>query len=236
MARLRMQFEWLTGLKQPIFRNVRLVVGWDRHGRCSNQERPIAMKKFTAPDGCPAWRANVLLDDAQRGRTFHWGVIVDTQQRTCAWGVPTEVGEPNSSMQYRSFSLREDGQVERYWLTHCRRLGANKLWRKGANEPALMFSVWVPNAREVDAVIGDPATGYIWSDGGGAKHAFKLTKKADGSGVWESDPADPALSDFRRWDHQLYMFRIRKDDGSVAYRTDLYSRCQIGSHAPRRFR
>ena len=25
------------------------------------------------------------------------------------------------------------------------------------------------------------------------------------------------------------MFRITKDDGSVAYRTDLYSRCQIGS-------
>ena len=51
-----------------------------------------------------------------------------------------------------------------------------------------MFSVWAPNAREVDAVIGDPATGYIWSDGRGAKHAFKLTKRADGSGVWESDP------------------------------------------------
>ena len=50
-----------------------------------------------------------------------------------------------------------------------------------------------------------------------------------GSGIWESDPADPALADFVRWDHQLYMFRIRKDDGSVVYRTDLYSRCQIGS-------
>ena len=53
----------------------------------------------------------------------------------------------------------------------------------------------------------------IWSDGGGAKHAFKLTKRADGS-----DPADPALADFVRWDHQVYMFRIRKDDGSVADR------------------
>ena len=26
-----------------------------------------------------------------------------------------------------------------------------------------------------------------------------------------------------------YMFRITKDDGRVAYRTDIYSRCQIGS-------
>ena len=59
MARLRVRFEWLTGLKQPIFRNVRLVGSWDRHGRYSDQLRTIAMKKFTAPDGCPAWRADV---------------------------------------------------------------------------------------------------------------------------------------------------------------------------------
>ncbi|MGA7428038.1 MAG: alpha-amylase family glycosyl hydrolase [Rhodoplanes sp.] len=229
MARLRVRFEWLTGLKQPIFRNVRLVGSWDRRGRYSDQTRTVAMKKFTAPDGCPAWRADVRFDDAQRGCAFRWSVIVDTPHQTSAWGIPTEVSDPNSSVQERSFELRADGQVERYWLTSCRRLGANKLWRNGARNPALMFSVWAPNAREVDAVIGDPATGYIWSDGRGAKHAFKLTKRADGSGVWESDPEDPALADFARWDHQLYMFRIRKDDGSVAYRTDLYSRCQIGS-------
>jgi 1,4-alpha-glucan branching enzyme len=229
MARLRVRFEWLTGLKQPIFRNVRLVGSWDRHGRYSNEKRIVAMKKFTAPDGCPAWRTDVRLDDAQRGWTFCWGVIVDTQHQTCAWGIPTEAGNPNPSAQERSFELREDGQVEHYWLTHCRRLGANGLWRNGIKKPALMFSVWAPNAREVDAVIGDPATGYVWSDGRGAEHAFKLTKRTDGSGIWESDPADPALADFARWDHQVYMFRIRKDDGSVAYRTDLYSRCQIGS-------
>ena len=29
--------------------------------------------------------------------------------------------------------------------------------------------------------------------------------------------------------HTLYLFRITREDGSVAYRTDLYSRCQIGS-------
>jgi len=229
MARLRVRLEWLTGLKQPTFRNVRLVGSWDRRGRYSDQKRTIAMKKFTAPDGCTAWCADVRFDDAQRGWTFHWGVIVDTQFQKDVWGIPTEVGNPNSSVQYRSFELREDGQVERYWLTHCRRLGANKFWRKGTGKPALMFSVWAPYAREVDVVIGDPATGYIWSDGRGAKHTFRLRKRADDSGIWESDPADSALADFARWDHQLYMFRIRKDDGSVAYRTDLFSRCQIGS-------
>lgn len=111
MARLRVRFEWLTGLKQPIFRNVRLVGSWDRQGRYSEQSRTIAMKKFTAPDGCPAWRADVRFDAAQRGWTFHWRVIVDTQHEAGASGIPIEVGDPNSSVQQRSFELREAGQV-----------------------------------------------------------------------------------------------------------------------------
>ena len=124
------------------------------------------------------------------------------------------------------------GKAERYWLTHCRRLGANKMWREGTEKPALYFSVWAPNAQQVEAVIGEPVSGYIWSDGRGVKHAFKLARGDDG--IWSSDPTDPALADFSGWDHQLYMFRIRKDDHteqhpSIAYRTDLYSRCQVGS-------
>ena len=36
MARLRVRFEWLTGVKQPIFRDVRLVLGppWLRIANC----------------------------------------------------------------------------------------------------------------------------------------------------------------------------------------------------------
>ena len=49
-------------------------------------------------------------------------------------------------------------------------------------------------------------------------------------GIWSTRPADAAaLADFAGFDHTPYMFRITKDNGSVAYRTDLYSRCQIGS-------
>ena len=136
MAWLRVQFEWLTGLKHPIFHNVRLVGSWDRRGRYSNQWCTIPMKEFSAPEGCTAWRVDVLLDDAQRGWIFRWGVIVDTQLQKRAWGVSMEVGDPNSSEQSRSFELREEGQVERYWLTQCRRLGANKFWHKGAKGPA----------------------------------------------------------------------------------------------------
>ena len=100
MARFRVQFEWLTSLKHPIFRNVRLGGSWDRRGRYSNQWRTIAMKEFNAPDGCPAWRADVPLDDAQRGWTFRWGVIVDSQHQKRAWGISTEVSNPNSSTQH----------------------------------------------------------------------------------------------------------------------------------------
>jgi 1,4-alpha-glucan branching enzyme len=133
MAQLRVRLEWLTGLQGPIFRNVRLVGSWDADGRYSNQWRTTSMQEFAAPDGCPAWRADVGLDEAQRGWTFHWGVIVDSPQQNDVWGIPTEAADANSTAEHRDFSLREDGQVERYWLTHCRRLGANKLWREGAN-------------------------------------------------------------------------------------------------------
>ena len=122
MAQLGVRLEWLTGLKRPIFRNVRLVGSWDAGGRYSDQWRMTAMEEFTAPDGCPAWRADMLFDDAQRGWTFHWGVVVDAPQQNNVWGIPTETGDPNARAQHRSFALRGDGQVERYWLTHCRRI------------------------------------------------------------------------------------------------------------------
>ena len=50
----------------------------------------------------------------------------------------------------------------------------------------------------------------------------------EGGGFWATDPNDPGLANFEVFDHAPYMFRITKDDGSVAFRTDLYSRCQIG--------
>jgi len=48
--------------------------------------------------------------------------------------------------------------------------------------------------------------------------------------IWTTDfGQSPALTTFAAFDHTPYMFRITKDDGTVAYRTDLYSRCQIGA-------
>jgi len=230
MAQLRVRLEWLTGVNRPIYQNVRLVGSWDSSGRYSDQWSSVPMIAFTAPDGCPAWDAEVLFDDAQRGWTFHWGVVVDAPQRVEVWGISTEVPNAFSTAQHRDFILREDNQVERYWLSHSRRLGANKVWRAGAEKPAIRFAVWAPNAQAVDLVTGDPASGYIWSNPErGVRRSFTLIKDADGPGIWATNPADPAFADFSAWDHVPYMFRITKDDGSVAFRTDLYSRCQIGS-------
>lgn len=47
-------------------------------------------------------------------------------------------------------------------------------------------------------------------------------------GFWATDPEEAELSDFLLFDHAPYMYRITKDDGDIVYRTDLYSRCQIG--------
>lgn len=226
MPQWRVRFEWITGLKRPVFRNVRLLGSWDADGRYSGAWHAAAMGEFVADDGCPAWQAEVALDDAQTGWMFHWGVLVDSLQQTNVWGVPTEVEDPNSRAQYCDFRLRQDGQIERYWLTHCRRLGANKFWIDGAREPAVRFSVWAPNARRVELVTGEPASGYIWNNGTGAQQTFELTKREEG--IWSSDAA-AAFSSFATWDHKPYMYRIVRDDGSPALRTDLYSRCQIGS-------
>ena len=131
-------------------------------------------------------------------------------------------------------SHRHADQTERYYLTHCRRLGANKLFVRGRDAPAVRFAVWAPNARNVELVRSRLAGennsegGYIWDDGRGVSAVIPMHRDQDG--VWSTDLADsPDLVDFRPCDHTLYMFRITKDDGSIAYRTDLYSRCQIGS-------
>jgi 1,4-alpha-glucan branching enzyme len=60
---------------------------------------------------------------------------------------------------------------------------------------------------------------------------FKMTNGVDG--IWTTDPNEPALKDFAKFDHVPYMYRVKKDNGKEAYRTDLFSRCQIGFGATR---
>ena len=228
MALVPVRFEYLTGLARPLFANARLSGSWDEQGRLSSAWSETAMEPFTAEDGCPAFRATVQLDDAQIGQPFRWGVYVDAPGQQRAWAMPIEIEDPRSRERYATFTLRGGGQVERYHFTTCRRLGANKLILEGRDRPAIRFAVWAPNARNVELVRGETAGGYIWNDGGGVTATIPLRRGE--AGIWTTDVADDAaLGDFANFDHTPYMFRITRDDGSIAYRTDLYSRCQIGS-------
>src|SRR5439155_19762132 len=127
--------------------------------------------------GCPAFTATALLDDAQLGLQFQWGVIADTAMTPNRWIIVTEIPDANSSRRHRSFTLGPGGQEEHYWFVTGRRFGAQKFFPAGATSPALRFSVWAPNAQEVDVVFGvftpgvDPS-GYIADDGTGADPAI----------------------------------------------------------------
>jgi len=131
-------------------------------------------------------------------------------------------------------------------------LGAQKYYQNGHTEPGIQFSVYAPHAQKVEVVFGllwkygDPnkkpvnrtnpvafqelAGGYIADDGTGIDPnlpVIPLFRSNDG--CWLSDSNDQRLASFADWVHVPYMFRVTKNDGSVAYRTDLYSRRQIGA-------
>ena len=231
MALVPVRFEYRTGLRRPFLLNARLGGDWDGAGRHAQTWAFAPMEAFTADDGCPAFRATVELDDSQIGQQFRWGVAVDTAAEPDRWGIPTEVSEADTGARERVFTLQGAGQLERYHLTHCRYLGANKLYTDGQGGPAIRFAVWAPNASAVELVFGDQESGYIYSDGQGIDDQLpRVSLSRNELGVWSTDGAvEPALANFAQFDHQPYMYRITRDDGSVAYRTDLYSRCQIGS-------
>jgi 1,4-alpha-glucan branching enzyme len=228
MALIPVHFEYRTGLRRRLFQSARLTGSWGANGRSAQLWSTVPMQAVTADDGCPAFRVTVQLDDAQIGQTFHWGVFVDTPQAANRWGIPTEVSMAGSRERYRQFTLTGADQLEQYYLTHCRRLGANKQVVAGQAGPAVRFAVWAPNARSVELVRGDRGSGYIYNDGRGVMATIPMRRGTDG--IWYTEVADRTeLATFSEFDHTPYMFRITKDDGSVAYRTDLYSRCQIGS-------
>jgi 1,4-alpha-glucan branching enzyme len=251
MALIPIHFEYLTGLRRPFLVSARLTGSWNAQGFASEQWSFATMQAFTADDGCPAFRATVQLDDSQVGQTFRWGVSVGTPERPDVWGIASEINDAASTERNRTFTLRTADQTERYYFTHCRRLGANKLIVDGQQRPAIRFAVWAPNARNVELVRGSVdgelsegrqgvfiadtlRGGYIWNDGRGVTTTIPMHPGEDG--IWSTEVADaPELANFAAFnqtpgfDHTPYMFRITKDDGSVAYRTDLYSRCQVGS-------
>jgi len=227
MSSITVQFSFHPGIRQDLFREATLVGSWDQSGRYSDDWSSRPMQKTVGSEEVVVFEAEVPFDRSQIDRTFRWGVRVMTNTGKELWGMPTEVSDRNSDDQTRSFVLAERSDPQIYRLTHLRYLGANPC-TMGDGGRGIRFGVWAPNARNVDVVFGSRESGYIYDDGRGIQSdrgPFPMKKGDDG--VWMSDP----IPGFKNYDHHPYMFRIVREDGTTAYRTDLYSRCQIGSGA-----
>ncbi len=217
-------FTYLTGLKRKIFRNARLKGSWDPGGRHSNFWSETPMTETQGDDGCHAFSASVKFDRSGAGRTFRWGVVLDGPSGVNVWGLPTEIQDGSSTHRYREFILPTPGHTlhERYHLTYCRRLGAQKHGREGKD---IRFSLWAPNAQKVNVVFGLPDRGYISDDGTGidpTRPILALRRGADG--FWHSE----AVPDFKTFENAPYMFQVQNAQGKILYRTDIYSRWQLG--------
>ncbi|MGA7933199.1 MAG: alpha-amylase family glycosyl hydrolase [Kovacikia sp.] len=265
MTKIPIRFTYFTGLKRNIFDHVRLVGSWNEHNHYSEQWTSIPMREEVGEDGCPCFTVTVQFDAFQAGYEFRWGVVVDSPSGSDLWAIPTEVNQRNSSDRYRSFTLRPHQdtppQHETYYLTHCRRLGAQKYYLPGKTSPVLRFAVWAPHAQSVHVVFGNTSSGYIDDEGFGMDATMgPFTMVCAGEGIWQTCPTvSPKLvetllnlgmkrclkaeecmvgdypivppvsnAEFSKLHRKPYMYRIVKEDGQVAFRTDLYSRCQIG--------
>jgi 1,4-alpha-glucan branching enzyme len=219
---------YITGLKREIFCNARLCGTWDGEGKYSDKWSETPMQPILAEDGCPAFVATVHFDSSEQGKTFKWGVRLDTSTAANLWGITTEIADPAGTDRYREFVLKSSGsgQTEDYYFTYGRRFGARKVFLNNRrNHAALRFSVWAPNARKVDVVFGLKSNGYIADDGFGIDPARPPEPLSSiGGGVWQSE----FIPDFQSHEGLPYMYRIENAQGKIVYRTDLYSRQQMG--------
>ncbi|MET0720659.1 MAG: alpha-amylase family glycosyl hydrolase [Tardiphaga sp.] len=218
------RFEWLSGIRQSVFSGLRIRGSWDATGNYSDSWTTSPMQAFVAEDGCRAWFTEIDLDRSDPDAEFHWGVIGDGPAGPDSWLIPTEIASGSNTAQYRI--LKPGQSVARYHFNISRRFGANKIFLPDHPDPAIRFTVSAPRAQAVDLVVGEAVSGYIGEDGSGVTQSFAM---APGKNGWQTDDGDPAFAAFADWDRKLYMFRIRRDDGSIRYRTDLFSRGQIGS-------
>lgn len=226
---LSVQFRYLTGLKRRIFRDVRLLGQWDATGKAAMSWIEVPMTEFVADDGCPGFTATVMFDAAGVDHLFDWTVRLSTLAVADVSGIAAEVNDPDHSDRLQTFRLRAasaSAQVETHWFTLARRLGARKVFAGSRSAPAgLRFAVWAPNAQKVEVVWGRAASGYIADDGDGiddARPAVALLRGDDG--VWSST----VLPRFADYEGRLYMYRLVNEQGRTVYRTDLFSRQQIG--------
>lgn len=222
--------------------------GWDAFGQPSEQWSRHSMTRTTDPAGCVAFDGQVEFPDDAVGTSFQWGVAFEGSDGEM-WGIATEDKLFEQDLRHRHFTLTSDISEVSYHLIHSRWLGANR-WRLVDGSSGIRFAVWAPNARAVEVVFGylydgadpkrDPVLepielkrlcgGYITNESTGIHPdwpALAMTRGANDIWSWTSDSNVQKLP-FSYPGHGLYMFRITRDDGEPALRTDLYSRCQIG--------
>ena len=110
-------FTFYTGIRQNVLSNVRLSGSWDTNGNYSTNWSTVPMIAIVGSDGCAAFQAVVNLDSSQVGAQFTWGVTLDGPAGPNVWGIPTEVGDPNSVQRYRTFQLAGDaGTTWQFWM------------------------------------------------------------------------------------------------------------------------
>jgi 1,4-alpha-glucan branching enzyme len=199
------QFEYVTGLARSPFTAAALLGSWDGWAR-----RPMTLTER-------GFAAEVELDGASE--RFAWGVELEREDGTRHWGIMAEVPDLGSRAQERSFVLGAAGGRQTYHLTQHRRLGARR--RPGGG---IAFTAWAPNATAVEVLFGG-ASGYIADDGHGSEGA-PLPMDSVGDGLWRAEAGDFDALVGRR-----YMYRVTREGGLPAVRTDMYSRHQIGGGA-----
>jgi 1,4-alpha-glucan branching enzyme len=240
MAQIPITFIFHSGIKRPLFQDVRLSGSWDGAGIFSSQWTQSAMVPSKDWTGCEAFSATVFFDASQVGTTFQWGVFADLPGSPNSWVIVTEVPDPNSSQATRSFVLGAAAGTADYWFVTGRRFGAQRYTPPGATKAGIGFSVWAPYASAVEVVFAlvpaAPAvpTGYIDDTGGGidpAAPVIALTK-IGATGIWEANPTTAAgLADFGAYMNRPYMYRITNEQGAPTYKVDIFSRNQIGRGA-----
>ncbi|MDR0585463.1 MAG: hypothetical protein LBG57_14110 [Treponema sp.] len=165
----KITFLYLPGVFGQAFETVEAALegSWDTTGSRQKQDAPwpvLPMTREPWEDGGICFRAVVTLDDAARGETFCWGVRFRQHDGQETWAIATETAGAQSQDRFCRFRFNGTDSEYRYYLTNCRRLGANKIRRKDGSW-GVRFDVWAPHARAVDLVFG-----AIWDSADPAKN------------------------------------------------------------------
>jgi 1,4-alpha-glucan branching enzyme len=226
VASIEVEFRYETGLSRSPFVAASLVGSWTAEGQRSvGPWSTLPMVPVCCEDGTPGFLASVRFNPGAAGQAFSWGVRLERADGVTAWGIFAET--PQDTMQYRSFELAPAGAAQRegYRLSWHRCRGAQRWLEEDGAAGAIRFSVWAPNARTVKVVFGGPS-GYIADDGYGQDPELAplaMTRSAADSDVWEA-----VAGDFDPFIGRRYAFRVERDDGSINWATDMFSREQCG--------